>query len=95
MTECDTAHAFSGRFLEPVGSFALSSKRENYLPVGQDSPGKTPICPSGFHQKPPSAPQNSPYTPFCQDFLGIFGLSVGIPRKQPSLCQNPLRKLLC
>ena len=39
--------------------------------MGQDSPGKTPFCPSGSHQKPHSSPQDSTRNPL-HTFLSGF-----------------------
>lgn len=93
MTECDTAHAFSGRFLEPVGSFVLSSKRENYLPVGQDSQ-ETPICPSDSTRNPRLPPQNSPYTPFCQISWNLRTLCWNSTETTFSLSESPQKASL-
>ena len=67
---------------------ALNSKRKSSLPVGQDSPGKTPFCPrdpignpvlpSGSHRKPHSSPQDSTRNPLLPFRIPLTHLSVRI-----------------
>ena len=101
MTECDTAHAFSGRFLEPVSSSRFQFWKRELSSCGSGFPRKNPLrplrippetlfCPQDPTRNPILPLRIPPETPFCPSEFPLHTFLSGFSWNPRTLCWNSM-----